>query len=299
MILKVGSTGEAVKTLQTFLKIDADGIFGPNTESAVKHWQTAHMLTPDGIVGPKTWSAMGIANTDGQERPDITNQVNANVPQLDIKTNYMPKDQYFAGPTKKQWLFLHHTAGWHNPYGTINGWARDDRGQVATEFVIGGQSIFGNDNKYDGEIVQAFPQGGYGWHLGVGRTAMHTNSIGIEVCNFGNLTNSKTWAGGTVVESQQVKLKQAFKGSLYYHKYSDKQLGALKQLILFIANRDNIDVRKGIKQLIEAKGAFPAFDMTDERYCTMNPGMYTHVNCYARKCDMFPQDEVVDMIMSL
>jgi hypothetical protein len=296
MILKLGSQGEAVKTLQEFLKVTVDGIFGPNTEKAVKQWQSANMLTPDGIVGSKTWQAMAIANTDGTEREDIVISQN---PTLDIKINYLPKGQYFEGPVKKRWIFLHHTAGWQNPFGTINGWGRDDRGQVATEFVMGGQSIYGNDNQYDGVVVQAFPAGGYGWHLGIGRSAMHLESVGIEVCNFGNLTNSKTYAGGTVVESQIVKLKQPFKGYQYFHRYSDKQIAELKKLILFIANRDNIDPRKGIKQLIEAKGVFPAFEMTDERYCSMNPGMYTHVNTYARKIDMFPQQELVDMIMSL
>ena len=296
MILKLGSQGEAVKTLQEFLKVTVDGIFGPNTEKAVKQWQSVNMLTPDGIVGSKTWSAMAIANTDGTEREDIVISQN---PTLDIKINYLPKGQYFEGPVKKRWIFLHHTAGWQNPFGTINGWGRDDRGQVATEFVMGGQSIYGNDNQYDGVVVQAFPAGGYGWHLGIGRSAMHLESVGIEVCNFGNLTNGKTYAGGTVVESQIVKLKQPFKGYQYFHRYSDKQIAELKKLILYIANRDNIDPRKGIKQLIEAKGVFPAFEMTDERYCSMNPGMYTHVNAYARKIDMFPQQELVDMIMSL
>lgn len=296
MILKLGSQGEAVKTLQEFLKVTVDGIFGPNTEKAVKQWQSANMLTPDGIVGTKTWQAMAIANTDNTEREDIVATQN---PTLDIKISYLPKGQYFEGPTKKRWIYLHHTAGWHNPFGTINGWARDDRGQVATEFVMGGQSIYGNDNTQDGIVVQAFPAGGYGWHLGTGRNTMHLESVGIEVCNFGNLTNGKTWAGGIVVESQIVKLKQPFKGYQYFHRYSDKQIAELKKLILFIANRDNIDPRKGIKQLIEAKGVFPAFEMTDERYCSMNPGMYTHVNAYARKIDMFPQQELVDMIMSL
>jgi N-acetylmuramoyl-L-alanine amidase len=36
-VLKKGSKGESVKTLQEFLKITVDGDFGPKTESAVKH----------------------------------------------------------------------------------------------------------------------------------------------------------------------------------------------------------------------------------------------------------------------
>lgn len=53
-LLKKGSKGQAVKELQRALGIEADGIFGPGTETAVKGWQMANGLTPDGIVGPKT-----------------------------------------------------------------------------------------------------------------------------------------------------------------------------------------------------------------------------------------------------
>jgi N-acetyl-anhydromuramyl-L-alanine amidase AmpD len=296
MILKKGSKGEAVKSLQTFLKIKPDGIFGDITEMAVKEYQENHGLVPDGIVGKRTWTSMGLASTDNAEREDIISEQEQS---FTIKKNFLPEGQYIKANVKKQWIFLHHTAGWQNPYGTINGWARDDRGMVATEFVIGGQSIYGNDNRFDGEVVQAFPEGGYGWHLGIGRTAMHMNSVGIEVCNFGNLKDGKTYVNGIVVPEQQVKLKQKFKGADVYHRYSDKQIDSLKQLILYIAKRDNIDPRKGIYELIKSKGVFPAFEMTDAKYCSMNPGMYTHVNVFAGKCDMFPQDEVVDMIMSL
>jgi len=60
MILKLGSQGELVKTLQRFLKIEDDGDFGPMTESAVKKWQKDNGLLDDGIVGSKTLSKMGL-----------------------------------------------------------------------------------------------------------------------------------------------------------------------------------------------------------------------------------------------
>lgn len=60
MILKVGSSGELVKQLQTKLGLTADGAFGPGTEKAVKDWQAANGLTADGIVGPATLDKMGI-----------------------------------------------------------------------------------------------------------------------------------------------------------------------------------------------------------------------------------------------
>lgn len=58
MLLKVGSTGEEVKTMQVKLGLTPDGIFGPGTEKVVKKWQIDHDLTPDGIVGMGTWNKM-------------------------------------------------------------------------------------------------------------------------------------------------------------------------------------------------------------------------------------------------
>jgi len=58
MLLKVGSTGEDVKKLQTKLGTTADGTFGPGTEKLVKEFQTKNGLTADGIVGDGTWSKM-------------------------------------------------------------------------------------------------------------------------------------------------------------------------------------------------------------------------------------------------
>jgi putative chitinase len=58
MLLKVGSTGEDVKKLQTKLGLSADGSFGTDTAEAVKKWQTQNGLAADGIVGDATWAKM-------------------------------------------------------------------------------------------------------------------------------------------------------------------------------------------------------------------------------------------------
>ena len=50
-ILKKGSSGSAVKTLQQALNIIADGVFGAKTEEAVKAFQRKNGLVADGIVG--------------------------------------------------------------------------------------------------------------------------------------------------------------------------------------------------------------------------------------------------------
>jgi putative chitinase len=62
MLLKIGSNGNDVITLQKFLGLTADGSFGPGTDKAVKDWQTKNGLTADGIVGDATWAKMGLGS---------------------------------------------------------------------------------------------------------------------------------------------------------------------------------------------------------------------------------------------
>ena len=293
MILKIGSRGKEVKELQEFLNTNADGIFGVGTKALVQKWQANNNLVADGIVGPATWDAMGLATTDASEQIYTTKN------GLVVEKYFLPKGEYKNGPTNKEYVFLHHTAGWHNPFRTIDHWGRDSRGAVATEFVLGGPSVKGNDNKYDGKMVQAFPEGAYGWHLGKnGSQHMHTHSVGIEVNNFGYIVNGKTYAGTRVDESQIVTLKEPFKGHKTWHKYSDKQIEAIRLWLLWIAERDNIDVREGLPSLIKEKGA-KAFDFNPDAYYGKIKGTWTHTNTRKDKFDMFPQEELLEMLITL
>lgn len=68
-VLRIGSSGEYVMLLQTYLsaisdafpaipKITPDGQFGSATDAAVRAFQTEFGLTPNGIVGVITWDAI-------------------------------------------------------------------------------------------------------------------------------------------------------------------------------------------------------------------------------------------------
>jgi peptidoglycan hydrolase-like protein with peptidoglycan-binding domain len=57
--LKIGSSGEVVRYVQSVLGIKADGQFGPITDKAVKAFQSANGLKVDGIVGPITYGRLG------------------------------------------------------------------------------------------------------------------------------------------------------------------------------------------------------------------------------------------------
>ena len=293
MLLKLGSRGREVKELQEFLDLQTDGIFGKGTEAVVTQWQSSNGLVADGIVGPATWDAMGIATTDSSEKTYETEN------GLIINKHFLPVGEYKSGPTNKEYLFLHHTAGWHNPYKTIDHWARDSRGAVATEFVLGGPSVKGDDDSYDGTLLQAFPEGGYGWHLGKnGSQHMHTHSVGIEVNNFGYVVGGKTYAGTKVHESQIVTLPEAFRGHKTWHRYSDTQIEVLRKWMLWIAERDSIDIREGLPKWVKERGA-KAFEFNEDAYYGKVKGTLTHTNTRKDKVDMFPQPELLDMLVSL
>lgn len=66
-LLRVGSRGDDVRTMQTYLNVirttytkipflTADGIFGPLTENAVRIFQGQFNLVQDGVIGQLTWN---------------------------------------------------------------------------------------------------------------------------------------------------------------------------------------------------------------------------------------------------
>ncbi|RAI41876.1 peptidoglycan-binding domain-containing protein [Rhodoplanes roseus] len=59
-ILKRGLAGEPVKLLQKKLGVEADGRFGPGTETALQDYQKKNGLQVDGIAGPDTFVHMGL-----------------------------------------------------------------------------------------------------------------------------------------------------------------------------------------------------------------------------------------------
>ena len=56
--LQAGSQGDLVVQVQRALHVDADGIFGVQTDAAVRSYQQAKGLDVDGIVGLATWGSL-------------------------------------------------------------------------------------------------------------------------------------------------------------------------------------------------------------------------------------------------
>lgn len=292
MGLKIGSNGNGVKQIQLALGLNADGIFGKQTENAVIKFQKENGLFPDGIVGKKT---LDILNINFDTDLSMIKPFN-----LDIDEYHLPSGEYLNGDYKNDYIILHHTAGGANPKSVVDCWSKDSLGKVATEFVVGGQNCKTGDMKYDGKIVRAFPEGCQGYHIGSsGSSYMNTHSVGIEICNFGYLKDGKTYTGTSANTDQIISLDSPFKGFLDWHKYSDEQIKSVRDLLLYISNRDNIDLHEGLYRWINDEGVMKAFDFHMDAYEGNIKGLLTHTNIRKDKFDCSPQPNLVDMIMSL
>ena len=305
MLLKKGSKGKEVKQLQEALGIGADGIFGSGTEAAVKKFQKDNGLGADGIVGSKTWEAIGI-DTDSDSAAEETEYTTKD--GLIIERQYLDKDEYVRdyGKIEPLGFFLHHTAGWDNPFNTVSNWNRDKRGRVATQYCIGGTNVKGNGSKYDGVVVECFPNNYLGWHLGkVGNFKISKLSGGVELNNFGYLTKKGdkyyTYVKTEVKPEFVYDLGYKFRGHQYWHAYSDKQIESLRLLILHLKDiYPKMDLVNGLPKLLK-EGVHPkdAFEFNSDAYNAKQFGLWTHTNVRKDKFDCFPQPELVEMLKGL
>ena len=302
LVLKVGSTGDLVKVLQELLSIKPiDGEFGVNTRSSVIFFQKNHNLVGDGIVGPMTWKAL---NYNPEELYADTDTLTS---ATWIERHHLPEGEYVNIPTSKKYIFLHHTAGRHNPYNVINEWAADQRGRIGTNYVIGGlpahadaNKLAAEDSKFNGRILQAIDDLYWGYHLGPnGSTYMTQHSLSIEICNAGALTKKGndyfTWYGEKVHPSQVVKLENSFRGFTYFHKYSQAQLEALEALIYHLKEKHAINIVDGMKKL----GPEEMYNWHENIWKGAVNGVLSHSNVRKDKNDVFPQPELTKLIMSL
>lgn len=97
-IIKKGSKGDAVKTLQNCLGLKADGIFGQCTEDAVKSFQKANNMVSDGIVGPKTWEKLL-----SSKEPQKIAQTSRKIKEVILHCSATPEGKDYSVSTIRQW----------------------------------------------------------------------------------------------------------------------------------------------------------------------------------------------------
>lgn len=316
-VLKIGQTGDLVRVLQEILNIIPNGEFDNDTRTSVIKFQKENGLKADGIVGPLTWMALGYNPLELEADTDLTTGASW------IQQYLLPEGEYVKEITSKEWIFLHHTAGRHNPKKVIDQWASDQRGRVGTHYVIGGLPSWADINalkddeaEWDGKILQAIKDEHWGYHLGpVKSSKMHKGSISIELCSAGYLTEKEdkfyTWYGVEVHPSQVVRLDESYKGHKYYQAYSPEQIKALKALLLLLADKHGIDLKSGLIEMLKANtkpgisqyypiaGNPKVFNYNEDACSGKIKGVLTHGQVTQGKSDVFPQQELIKMLMGL
>jgi N-acetyl-anhydromuramyl-L-alanine amidase AmpD len=215
-----------------------------------------------------------------------------NLVQIDF-----PSSQYVREEHPKRQIYLHHTAGNSSGTNVFKWWASNPE-RVATCVAIAGPGSADGD----GKIVQGFGSKYWAYHLGVKRnvfdafgvpfTNLDKNSIGIEICNWGQLsyTGGKfyNYVGGEVLADQVIKLDVPYKRHIYFHNYSDAQIQSVKDLLLLWKDRYGIPIKYN-----------EDIWTVTQRALRGEAGVFTHNSVRADKVDIYPHPKMIEMLKSL
>lgn len=316
--------------IQQLFQLDQTGQYDEYTRSAVKNFQLRLAIPSTGLIDDPTlnamltrWPSLGkyidpkvsIPIDREEDRSRIVTDLDATTDLSEISNDptieeyLLPSDEYIREKTPKKCIFIHHTAGWDNPFAVVDSWAADTRGRIGTHYVIGGINFKTGDNKYDGQIVNCIPEDYWAYHLGGYQShgispTMQRQSIGIEICNFGYLTKKSngtfvTYTGQIVPTEYVCDLGYSFRGYQYWHKYTDLQLYSLEYLIKSLANKYDIDITKGLQERLLTETHADAFATYNDAITGRVFGILSHTSVRKDKTDCSPQPNLINLLTSL
>ena len=321
-VLTISMSGDDVTFLQTnlknfgFLKERIDGYFGQNTLVAVTNFQRKMNIKADGVVGSLTWSKMMnygkpvevkvVAVPKYEDIPLKVSHIGES--GFKIYDCLLSDDEYIRTETRKETIYLHHTAGGSRPDWTVGGWEKDTDNngnslKVATAYVIGRKSSSSNESIWDGKIIRTFDDRYWAYHLGlkqeifasqgVAYQSIDKIAIGIEICNWGPLDKRGdkyyNYVDREVSQDQVCELPTPYKGHKYYHAYTDAQIQSVKELLEYWKKIYNIPITYNEKEM---------WDISKKGLSGI-PGVYTHNSYRKDKSDISPQPKMIAMLKSL
>lgn len=206
-----------------------------------------------------------------------------------------PESQYMKEEVPKKQIYLHHTAGRSSGVNTFQYWASTPE-RIATCVAISGPGSI------DGQIVQGYSSKYWAYHLGLKESTFNKYglpyqsldkiSIGIEICNWGQLTekNGKyyNYVNGEVPAADVIKLNTPYKGFVYFHNYSDAQIQSVKDLLLLWKDRYSIPLKYNED----------IWNVTP-RALRGEAGVFTHNSVRLDKVDIYPHPKMIQMLKSL
>jgi len=212
-----------------------------------------------------------------------------------------PENQYIKEKHTKLQIYLHHTAGNSDPFAVFKGWESNTE-RIATCVSIGGKPTSTTSKWQDGEVVQGFSSQFWAYHLGLKEStfqkynipyrSLDKISIGIEICNWGQLTLKSgkffNYVNRIVPDNEVVELDKPYKGYKYFHAYTDAQIDATKDLLLLWKDKYGIPITYNED----------IWDITT-RALKGESGVFTHNSVRTDKVDVSPQPKLIEMLKSL
>lgn len=291
--VKRGSKNDTrdVMLLQTVLGgLSVDGDYGVKSEAKVRELQAQLGLDVNGVVGDKEWLAL----LQDYDDLDLRLHHTAKWSYDHINFNNSKFKPFREEKTKKDMVMLHHTVSGANAFAVADYFSTKT---YATHFIVGG----------DGTIVQTAPLDWWGWHINVREDfsitaaqekALAQRTIGIEVCCWGALDEKS----GKLLNDYDrevdrdtcIKYDKPYRDNVWYHKYTDAQIEALRVLLKELRSRGYFKRDVGVvydrawldtinvKEVIEGKR-----------------GLLSHTHVRKTKSDMHPQPELLTMLQNL
>lgn len=291
-MVTLGDRGREVSKLQKLLSMIGydlviDGDFGNKTLRSLKAFQKKYGLVVDGIASLKTMAALKAAQK--RTSKEEGGAVDKDYKELDINTeNQLESEQYIKQMFDKDKVFLHHTMSGPDAKKVINYWDGNSR-KIATAFVISGK---GDE---DGKIYQAHNPDYWSYHLGAkgSKGKLDKHSIGISICAWGRLKKKGekfyNYYGAEVPADEVCTLDDKWRGDIYYHSFTDKQIESLENLLLWISKEYKIpmqDIDFGRDWL----------EYSQELYKNRTPGIWSHTSVRKDKQGIYPDQRVFDML---
>ena len=226
---------------------------------------------------------------------------------------------YDTEETTKTQIVLHHTAGNNTAAGYIAGWQKESY-PLATHYII----------PREGQTEQLYEDKYWSNHLGTdlpNNGFLQKHSLAIEISSYGYVTLKKnkqgkrvwqSWSGQEVpddqlaepyrisdngtIESFVDKVPGGYRGYVKFQKYTDDQIKSLEKILRGWKNSyPSIPLKLTPESY---KEMFPNTKTKGEYNISKNasgqvPGLYTHNSYRPDKVDIFPQKELLEMLMGL
>jgi hypothetical protein len=219
-----------------------------------------------------------------------------------LTSNYPMAKIFYDGPTSKNQIVIHHTAGRQNIAKTIRSWSkRTDH--VATHYITNNQ----------GEKEQLFADEAWANHLGIKSSTfralgveyqnLNKTSLSIEMQAFGGLkekdgkyytyVNSEMPSDRVTTPIDKNGNPTTYKGYSYYEKYTDANIQKVKEIMTGWMSKYNIPF------VYDYDVLFPNTSSVSKAAFEGTSGVYTHNSFRTGKSDVFPQAELIQMFKSI